>query len=637
MRREAPLRIFLGHTSELREHPKERSYVAAAESAVMRAGHAVSNMAYFAARDTEPADYSAAEVQRADVFVGIIGMRYGSPVRDRPELSYTELEFEAAMAAGIPRLLLLVKEDAVGLPAADQAAEHRGRQEAFRRRLQDAGVTIAWVSTPAETELRLFQALVELRGRLTQPRQGILAGQTRPSVPMIAPSTLCLHSAAAARVDNRSWTFEHPDADIEWWAEWMFDAACDIVGQSRPAPAEVINARLRTGGVSPGMVSAFRRGDAFPSFPAGLAALVAAGADIRPIAEFLTFHRPGGRLEDVDRRQFLGAMAGFVGLAGPGSLDPEPWERLAYAMSHPKRIDRGTLAQLEQVTIALEQLELQVSPRVLIGPVKGHLNTVADLLAAEPPSGMRAQLLSLAGESAGLVGWLASDQANLATSADYFRTGLEAARDAGDAGLGAYLLGGAACIASHREHPEQRLATLSNQGFGFNQTDGTPDVRSWLATVQAEAYVSLGDEKGCRRALTTAREAMSHVDDANEQQPRPRVPFFDETRLAAEEGLCLSRLGKAREAQELLEASIQRLEPNRVKPRARLLAALGMAYAQQGEVEAASRVASEALHLARMQGVEPNLQDVQELRKQLDPWKHTTAVRELDERMNESA
>ncbi|TMC03515.1 MAG: hypothetical protein E6J41_27195 [Chloroflexi bacterium] len=64
MRRDSPLRIFLGHTSDLREHPRERSYVAAAEAAVMRAGHAISNMAYFAARDTSPADYCVAEVAR---------------------------------------------------------------------------------------------------------------------------------------------------------------------------------------------------------------------------------------------------------------------------------------------------------------------------------------------------------------------------------------------------------------------------------------------------------------------------------------------------------------------------------------------------------------------------------------------
>jgi hypothetical protein len=75
MRTDAPLRIFLSHTSELREHPKERSYVTAAEAAVMRAGHAISKVAYLAARDTEPADYCSAEVRRADVVVGIIEVR----------------------------------------------------------------------------------------------------------------------------------------------------------------------------------------------------------------------------------------------------------------------------------------------------------------------------------------------------------------------------------------------------------------------------------------------------------------------------------------------------------------------------------------------------------------------------------
>jgi hypothetical protein len=252
MRREPPLRILLSHTSELREHPRERSYVAAAEAAVMRAGQAISNMAYFAARDTSPADYCTAEVGRADVFVGVIGMRYGSTVRDRPDLSYTELEFEAATAAGIPRLILLVKEGAGGLPVVEQLADHRGRQDAFRRRLQEAGVTTVWVSPPAETELRLYEALVELRGRMTPPQHEIMVGLTQPSVPMIAPSISALHSSATVRGDNRFWTFEHPDADMEWWTEWMFDAACEIVGQSRPAPAEVINARLRTGGVSSG-------------------------------------------------------------------------------------------------------------------------------------------------------------------------------------------------------------------------------------------------------------------------------------------------------------------------------------------------------------------------------------------------
>jgi tetratricopeptide (TPR) repeat protein len=177
-RRHGVGRVFLSHTSEVRQFPRSRTFVGAAEAAVARADGRPTDMAYFTARDFQPAEYCRREVAGADVYVGIIGLRYGSPVRDQPELSYTELEFEVATEREIPRLILLLDETAeLPLPANQLIdLEYGARQADFRRRLQETGLTVARVSSPAELETRLYQALVELAAGGTEPAEPAPAG-----------------------------------------------------------------------------------------------------------------------------------------------------------------------------------------------------------------------------------------------------------------------------------------------------------------------------------------------------------------------------------------------------------------------------------------------------------------------------
>ena len=144
-------RVFLSHTSELRDFPYGGSYVAAAEQAVSAAGHVIVEMAGFPAADLPAARLCADRVRGCDVYVGVLGTRYGSPVRDRPDVSYTELEFEAATEAGLARLMFLldIGADDVRIPLSMLIDREFGaRQDAFRGRVRDSGLVIRVVREP---------------------------------------------------------------------------------------------------------------------------------------------------------------------------------------------------------------------------------------------------------------------------------------------------------------------------------------------------------------------------------------------------------------------------------------------------------------------------------------------------------
>jgi hypothetical protein len=162
----APRRVFLSHTAELREFPAALSFVAAAEAAVNRAGDAFTDMAYFPAGDKEPAEYCRDQMRKCDVYVGLIGLRYGSPVRGKPEVSYTKLEYDTATDLGRQRLIFLIDEHAV-LPIHadrlyDDDPELRARQRAFRAELRSSGIMTETFSDPGQLELQLYQALTTL-------------------------------------------------------------------------------------------------------------------------------------------------------------------------------------------------------------------------------------------------------------------------------------------------------------------------------------------------------------------------------------------------------------------------------------------------------------------------------------------
>ena len=97
-------------------------------------GYHCVRMEDFGARDALATDFCRDRVKQCALFVGIVGLCYGSSP-ECSDKSYTELEYETALAVGIPCLMFVAPED---LPVPVRLFIDDGnweQQESFRKRV----------------------------------------------------------------------------------------------------------------------------------------------------------------------------------------------------------------------------------------------------------------------------------------------------------------------------------------------------------------------------------------------------------------------------------------------------------------------------------------------------------------------
>jgi hypothetical protein len=166
-----PWRVFLSHTSELRLYPKGGSYVDKAEEGVIAAGHVPVDMKHFPAVDEPAATYDSRRVEDCDVYVGIYGLRWGTPVLAQPTISCTEQEFDHATASGLTRLIFTIDTSSTELglpPDALLDPEHGQRQQAFLQRVRNSGLIVKPFSNPEDLKALVERSLRELADSLRE-------------------------------------------------------------------------------------------------------------------------------------------------------------------------------------------------------------------------------------------------------------------------------------------------------------------------------------------------------------------------------------------------------------------------------------------------------------------------------------
>jgi hypothetical protein len=98
-------------------------------------------------------------------------------------------------------------------------------------------------------------------------------------------------------------------------------------------------------------------------------------------------------------------------------------------------------------------------------------------------------------------------------------------------------------------------------------------------------------------------------------------------------GSCHLTLGEADRAVSYAQQSLETLDRSYVRDTAFVTVHLGMAYAQRKEIEEAARLLGDAGDIAARNSSARLTERLHQGRAMLQPWKHTTAVRQLDDRL----
>jgi len=146
-------------------------------------GYHCVRMEDFGAWDWQADDFRRAEVAKCDVLVGILGHLYGDcpPGSDQ---SYTEREYDAAVAANVPCLMFIAPED-FSLPAnLIEPDEKREKQRAFRERVSRERIRDSFTS-PDNLAWRVVQVICNWEQEAARERRpgGARAGGMMPLPP----------------------------------------------------------------------------------------------------------------------------------------------------------------------------------------------------------------------------------------------------------------------------------------------------------------------------------------------------------------------------------------------------------------------------------------------------------------------
>ncbi len=295
-------------------------------------------------------------------------------------------------------------------------------------------------------------------------------------------------------------------------------------------------------------------------------------------------------------------------------------------------ISEGERASFTLVNTAIEELEritesfwrLCANTSLdLLGNLVEHFRTIIQLLKQVQARDAVQRLCSLAGEIAQILGKTLFDLHEYALAWSYYTFSLKAAQAAFNQKLWAVGLGRMSLLLVYWNQPREALPLLQE---AQQLTVQSPRIACWLAAVKAEVFAHLGDSDACDAALNIAKTLAEHTSLGEDRY----ATGFNPSRLAGYEGACFVRLRQPDRALPALQQALALLDPQAIRRQSTLFTDIGIAHAQQGNVQFACKFAIQALAITTQTKSLSVLERVRQVWKELEAWKDTEEVKDLE-------
>ncbi|MGH3943038.1 MAG: hypothetical protein ACRDTG_31330, partial [Pseudonocardiaceae bacterium] len=333
----------------------------------------------------------------------------------------------------------------------------------------------------------------------------------------------------------------------------------------------------------------------------------------------------------LNRRQLMSKLSAAFTMAAAqpffDTLDSDEHEQVLQVLQGVSNFSEPALRYSAEMVDSLRRQDNVLGPRFILHSALGHRN-IAQGLAKSAPAEFQQTAISVYANLTSFVGWLCFNMRDYPSAQHYYEEARNAAHDAGNVDLVAYILCTMSQLATWRGKPVMGIDHAIVAQSRAAQT-GNPLAEAYAADVAAKAFATDGQDAACRKALETEQAALVRID--------PDVPtspwwyFYDESFFWGTTSRCSVQLRDPDRALEAAATSLASSDPNDVHNHAHKLPYQGEALIQKEEIAEASRVASAVVTRTATNTSLLIYQRITDLRASLEPWQSSKPARELDE------